>query len=151
MLFRSATVWPIQAAGDTSDTVILNAKIIPLSSADLKETRVGDLIYRGGLQIRSPDARFGGWSGLLVSADGKRMLSQSDEGHWLRANLVYDKRGNLVGIANGELADMQALDGSKLGPKQEADAEGLAALSEKGRMELWRSASNATLASGATT
>jgi hypothetical protein len=45
---------------------------------------------------------------------------------------MYDKRGNLVGVANGELADMQALDGSKLGPKQEADAEGLAALSDKG-------------------
>jgi hypothetical protein len=132
LLGLRATIWPIQAAGDTSDAVVLNYKAIPLSSADLKETRVGDLIYRGGIQIKSPDGRFGGWSGLLVSADGKRMLSQSDEGHWLRANLLYDKRGYLAGIADGELADMQALDGSKLAPKSEADAEGLAPLSDKG-------------------
>lgn len=114
------------------DSVELKYKVLPLSSADLKEKKVGALLYRGGLEITSPDARFGGWSGLLVSADGSRMLSQSDEGHWLRATLRYDGNGNLSGIADGQLADMQAQDGSKLGPKLEADAEGLAALSGKG-------------------
>ena len=121
---------PIHAA--FGDAVTLNYKALPLSSADLKEKQVGALLYRGGIEITSPDARFGGWSGLLVSADGTRMLSQSDEGHWLRARLVYDGRGNLSGIADGQLADMEARDGSKLAPKIEADAEGLAALSDKG-------------------
>ena len=114
------------------DAVELKYKVLPLSSAKLKETQVGALRYRGGLEITSPDGRFGGWSGLLVSADGEHILSQSDEGHWLRATLSYDKNGNLAGIAEGQLADMQAQDGSKLGPKLEADAEGLAALTDKG-------------------
>lgn len=125
-----ASVGTIDAS--PTDTVILNYKMIPLSSANIKESRVGALVYRGGIEITSPDARFGGWSGLLVSADGTHLLSQSDEGHWLRASLQYDKRGNLAGIADGTLADMEGLDGSKLKPKQEADAEGLAALTEKG-------------------
>jgi hypothetical protein len=125
-----ASVGPIDAS--PTDTVALNYKAIPLSSANIKESRVGALVYRGGIEITSPDARFGGWSGLLVSQDGTHLLSQSDEGYWLRASLRYDKGGNLTGIADGQLADMQAMDGSKLKPKQEADAEGLAALSDEG-------------------
>jgi hypothetical protein len=121
---------PIHAA--FGNAVTLNYKVLPLSSANLKESRVGALLYRGGLEITSPDGRFGGWSGLLVSADGTHMLSQSDEGHWLRAKLVYDGHGNLSGITDGQLADMAAADGSKLAPKVEADAEGLTALSDKG-------------------
>jgi hypothetical protein len=125
-----ASVGPIDAS--PTDTVVLNYKAIPLSSANIKESRVGALVYRGGVEITSPDARFGGWSGLLVSADGTHVLSQSDEGHWLRASLRYDRNGNLAGIADGQLADMEGPDGDKLKSKQEADAEGLAALSDKG-------------------
>ncbi|HEY8697389.1 MAG TPA: esterase-like activity of phytase family protein [Rhizomicrobium sp.] len=120
------------AASTPPDAVTLSAKSIPLSSADLKETRVGELVYRGGLEVASPDARFGGWSGLAVSADGSRLLSQSDEGHWLRATLSYDKMGRLAGIGEAQLADMQNLDGGKPMPKQEGDAEGLTALSDNG-------------------
>lgn len=123
-----AVIRPQQAA----DSVALSYKALPLSSADLKESRVGGLIYRGGLEINSSDARFGGWSGLLVSADGTHILSQSDEGHWLRATLTYDKRGNLAGITSGLLADMEGEDGSKLKAKIESDAEGLAVLSDRG-------------------
>jgi hypothetical protein len=112
--------------------VALSYKSIPLSSADLKESRVGALVFRGGLEIDSSDGRFGGWSGLLISADGSHILSQSDEGHWLRATLTYDKHGNLSGITAGQLANMEGEDGSPLKAKIEADAEGLAALSDRG-------------------
>jgi len=122
----NASVW------SSSDDVELQYRALPLSSANLKETRVGALIYRGGLEITSSDPRFGGWSGLLVSADGSHMLSQSDEGHWLRVAVRYDRRGNLASLADGHLADMEGLDNGRLKPKTEADAEGLAALSDKG-------------------
>jgi hypothetical protein len=115
-----------------SDAVQLSAKILPLSSATPSENRVGSLTYRGGLEITSPDARFGGWSGLLVSADGSHLLSQSDEGHWLRARLSYDRLGNLAGIADAQLVDMRGADGAPLKSKLEADAESLAALTDKG-------------------
>lgn len=120
------------AASVPPDAVTLSAKSIPLSSADLKETRVGELVYRGGLEIASPDARFGGWSGLVVSTDGTRLLSQSDEGHWLRATLSYDKTGRLVGVGDAQLADIENLEGGKPMPKQQGDAEGLTSLSDKG-------------------
>jgi hypothetical protein len=46
--------------------------------------------------------------------------------------LSYDKFGKLAGISDGQLADMQGVDSRPLKPKLEADAEGLAALTDKG-------------------
>lgn len=117
----------VPASSDLPDAIAVSYKPIPLSSTDQKETRVGALIYRGGIEISSPEARFGGWSGLIVSADGKTMLSQSDEAHWLRAHLIYDAKGNLAGIDHAQLADMQNLDGKPMADKQ-GDAEGLDSL-----------------------
>lgn len=121
----------IPAASGLKDAVALSIKSIPLSTLFPKEDRVGQLIYRGGLEISSPDPRFGGWSGLKISDDGTRLLSQSDEAHWLRANVDYDADGNLVGLDHAELADMQNLDGVAM-VKKEGDAEGLATLTPQG-------------------
>ena len=121
----------IPAAPNLPDAIAISYHSIALSPANLKEDRVGQLIWRGGIEISSPDARFGGWSGLIVSADGTHMLSQSDEAHWLKANLVYDANGNLAGIDHAELADMLNMSGEPM-IKKEGDAEGLAALSPKG-------------------
>jgi len=119
------------AAAGLKDSVAVEYIPVPLSLNDPHERRVGDLIWRGGLELTSPDARFGGWSGLVVSADGKRMLSQSDEAHWLRADLLYDKSGNLVGVARAELADMLDENGRTM-DKEHGDAEGLDALTPSG-------------------
>jgi len=118
----------VPATPGLADAVALSYKSIPLSQLDKNEHRVGELIYRGGLEISSPDPRFGGWSGLIVSADGSSLLSQSDEAHWLRAHLIYDSNGNLIGIDHAQLADMQNLAGQAM-VKKEGDAEGLDSLS----------------------
>ncbi|HEV2561167.1 MAG TPA: esterase-like activity of phytase family protein [Rhizomicrobium sp.] len=119
------------AAPNVPDAIAVSYKVLPLSSTNPKEDRVGALIYRGGIEISSPEPRFGGWSGLMVSTDGTHLLSQSDEAHWLRANLIYDAKGNLAGIEHAQLADMQNLGGAAM-VKKEGDAEGLAALSPQG-------------------
>lgn len=113
------------------DGIAVTYATVPLSKNKPRETRVGNLIYRGGIELSSSDSRFGGWSGLIVSADGRRMLAQSDEAHWLRANLLYDARGNLAGIAEAQLADMLDMNGKTMA-KAEGDAEGLAALTQAG-------------------
>ncbi len=117
----------VPAASGLPDAIAVSYDAIPLSPSDPKEKRVGRLVYRGGIEISSDDARFGGWSGLIVSADGKTMLSQSDQAHWLRARLIYDAKGNLSGIGDAQLADMQNLDGKPMAGK-EGDAEGLTPL-----------------------
>src|SRR5262245_57613206 len=35
--------------------------------------RFGDLEYRGGLVLTSSSEHFGGWSGLVMGADGRRL------------------------------------------------------------------------------
>src|SRR5262249_45680547 len=62
--------------------------------------------YRGGIALRSTDARFGGFSGLHVSTDGATLLAISDRGHWLRLSLSYDGAGRLVGAEHGEMGPL---------------------------------------------
>ena len=120
----------VPAASDLPNAIAVSYKTIPLSNTDKKETRVGALVYRGGIEISSPDARFGGWSGLVVSPRGAHLVSQSDEAHWLRADLIYDDKGDLAGIEHAQLGDMLNLNGVPM-VKKEGDAEGLA-LTEHG-------------------
>ena len=77
---------------------------VPLDQDDPYRDRIDNLIWRGGLEIVSSDKRFGGLSGLHVSADGKRLIAVSDRGHWITARLRY---------RNGVLTDLDHL---KIGP-----------------------------------
>jgi hypothetical protein len=103
----------------------VEAARIPLYSNQPDERRAGTLIYRGGLELKSTDKGFGGWSDLAVSADGSEILAISDEAHWLRAHLSYDASGDLAGINTAEIAPMLNERGQPMIGK-EGDAEGLA-------------------------
>ena len=97
---------------------------LPLYPDRPAERRAGALIYRGGLELKSNDKGFGGWSDLAVSADGSEILAISDEAHWLRAHLTYDATGELAGIKSAEIAPMLNEAGRPMIGK-EGDAEGL--------------------------
>ena len=68
----------------------------------------GVLVYRGGMEITSTDKRFGGLSGLVVSADGREILAVSDRGWWVEGLLFYDDRGNLIGLRDANILPMQS-------------------------------------------
>lgn len=87
--------------------------------------RVGALIYRGGVHLTSEDEGFGGFSGLLVSKDGERLIAVSDRGQWLKAKLDYDEAGRLAGLNSARMAAITDKDGVVLAGSP-ADAEGLA-------------------------
>ena len=131
LLSFGACATEIPADTGLPNAAMLSYKSVSLFPRDPKARRIGRLIYRGGLNISSPDPRFGGWSGLVVSADGTRMLSQSDEAHWFRAGLVYDANRNLAGIDHAQLADMLDMSGRAMS-KGDGDAEGLDALTPSG-------------------
>jgi hypothetical protein len=109
----------------------MEALPIALNPAAPQEEKVGKLVYRGGLYLKSRDKRFGGLSGLLVSADGRRILAVSDAGYWFRAQLDY-KDSRLVGLRKADLAPMLDLNGLPLSGKTEADAEALASAGPDG-------------------
>jgi hypothetical protein len=86
----------------------------------------GKLEWAGGVELKSDAADFGGFSGLAISADGSRLLSISDEGMWLTAQILYDEKGRLSGVAEASLAPVRGLNGKSMGhDKTMVDAEAL--------------------------
>jgi hypothetical protein len=92
------------------------------------ERRFGDLEYRGGLVLTSPSEHFGGWSGLVMDADGKQMLSVSDVGSWMTAEVQHDETGSPTALAGARIGPLLALGGRPLRDKREQDAEAVALL-----------------------
>jgi hypothetical protein len=122
----AAAFAPAPAAAPADTNVVVKVQPIALVPAQPKRNRIGRLIYRGGLHLKSRDNRFGGLSDLSVSADGKRVLFVSDASNWVRAWLKYDDDGNLVGMDEAEIDSIRDLSGNPLEGK-DGDAEGLAA------------------------
>jgi hypothetical protein len=89
--------------------------------------RFGQLEFRGGLVLTSPAVSFGGWSGLVMEPDGRRLLAISDVGGWLTADVAYDG-SRPTGLKNARLGPLLAARGRPLRDKREKDAEGVTLL-----------------------
>lgn len=103
------------------------AVAVDLSPVALGAERVGALRFRGGLELRSEDEQFGGWSGMEVLEDG-RLIAVGDDGAWLSAELVLDASGALAGLDHVRIAAMRDEVGAPFRAKRERDAEGIAQL-----------------------
>ncbi|QFU15208.1 esterase-like activity of phytase family protein [Microvirga thermotolerans] len=113
-------------APDAALPVDVSARPIDhLSVTDRGRSRFGDLLFRGGLDLRSPDSRFGGFSSLWRSADGRRIVSVADNAQWLTAR-VQTADGRLSGLSDAMLAPLRAADGRPLGRTKYYDTESLA-------------------------
>lgn len=84
---------------------------VPLNPGDPGQQTVGSLIYRGGLELSSRESHFGGFSGLLVSPDGSRLLALSDHGYWMSARPTYDQSGDLTGLEQCRLGPILGPEG----------------------------------------
>lgn len=100
------------------------ATSVLLNPDDEDDDQIGELVYRGGVEITSSDKRFGGLSGLIVSSDGETFLAVSDKGHWVRGSLGYEGE-ELSNVFNVELAPLLDPDGASVTDKVWADAEAL--------------------------
>lgn len=91
------------------------------------EARVGALLFRGGLEMRSEDPEFGGFSGLEVLDDG-RLIAISDAADWFEARLVLDEDGVLVGVTDMRSTSMRDETGAVFASKDAGDSEDIAQL-----------------------
>jgi hypothetical protein len=127
-----------------AEPIEVTAHRVVLHDGDRSRTAVDGLIFRGGLDLRSPDDRFGGLSALAVSADGGRLIALSDKGFRVEARLVHDGRGNLAGIDGVRLEPLRDTDGDRLKKKKKSDAESLAVTADgllvafERRHRIWR-------------
>jgi hypothetical protein len=122
-----------QAASEPLEAGPIEVSVVQrrLNAEDPTLDRVGSLRFRGALELSSPDPRFGGFSGLLVSPDGRSLVAVSDRGHWLTARLSYDAQGRLVDLSEAVMVPLRDRQGRSLAEsKRKGDAESLAELSD---------------------
>lgn len=99
---------------------------IPLQfDADNHERKTfGKLIWRGGLTLSSPSKLFGGFSGLIMSPDGRRMFAVSDAGLWFEATLSYSGR-RPVKVSEARIAALSDAEGKPFEGPLFNDAEAI--------------------------
>ncbi|MGO4283685.1 esterase-like activity of phytase family protein [Bosea sp. TAB14] len=90
-----------------------------------EKRRFGALQFRGGLVLSCSHPRFGGFSGLWRSVDGRELVSVSDRGYWLTAKVASDA-GRLVGLGSAEMAPILGASGRPLARTRSFDTESLA-------------------------
>lgn len=83
------------------------------------------LDWRGGLVLTSPSKNFGGWSGLALSRDGKSLVSVSDAGLWMTAEVDYDAE-RLKDLRSARIGALKAIKGKPLTRARDRDAEAIA-------------------------
>ncbi|MFQ5765294.1 MAG: esterase-like activity of phytase family protein [Rhodospirillales bacterium] len=137
--------WGLAPLTAAAEAIAVTATPVPLNAGDPGQTALGPLRYRGGLHLRSENPDFGGYSGLGVSEDGRRMIAVSDRGQRLSARLAYDRAGNLVGLEGAEVGSLSGRQGFPLMDAPEWDAEAMSPGVEgeiivafEGRHRLWR-------------
>ena len=141
----AACALAIASTSAAARPIEIEAARVRLNAEQPALDRVGGLRFLGGLRLRSDDSRFGGLSGLSVSADGKRMVAVSDRGDWFTADLIHDGDGRLIDVTGAEMTPLAGLDGRPLAGKAWTDAEAVERLPDGGYVvsferhhRLWR-------------
>ncbi|MDZ4138075.1 MAG: esterase-like activity of phytase family protein, partial [Erythrobacter sp.] len=93
-----------------------------LLAEDAVDIGVGELIFRGGVEIAPDKAGIGGISGLDWH-DGQ-LYAVSDDGRWLVLT-PEDVAGRLVDVSSVAIDVLRDAKGSKLGAKERSDAEAI--------------------------
>jgi hypothetical protein len=119
----------IMAQPVAAQTLTVTAARVPITGETQGPIVQGELTHRATLNLKSTDRRFGGFSALWVDARGERILAVSDEGAVLEAQLTFDEKGALNGLAAPLLSPLCGESGNPIQGKI-ADAEGLARLAD---------------------
>ena len=88
---------------------LVDIRPIEVDSRDPERKRFGELFLLSAFRLDSKDKRFGGLSGLWVTADGT-MYAISDNGYWVSARMETDENGVLVNLYNWQIASVLGLD-----------------------------------------
>ena len=104
-----------------ADTDIVSVELNP---QDPSQTRLGALIYRGGIDIPKMGRNLGGLSALRWDEGSARLLALSDDARFAWITLE-ERADTLVGLRSLEMGELLGLEGEPLSGKQSADAESL--------------------------
>lgn len=106
--------------------ITVQARPIVFDRAHPEATRFGSLSWLGGVELRSPTRAFGGFSGLIVAADGAALTAVSDAGFWLTGTIGYDG-ARPVGLEDARMGSLLGAGGEPLTAVDDSDAEAITA------------------------
>lgn len=115
--------WPAIAA--SARPIEVNAMRIETFRDAGPGEQVDALVWRGGLELGSPDPDFGGLSDITFTGPGGELVMVSDQGHFVSARLVTDADGAPVALAGAEITEIQNSGGRPLPNAYSRDAEAL--------------------------
>ena len=125
---QTASVNPLSLTHEPPHPIEVDARLVTsFDRTDSTAKRFGQLEFRGGLVLTSAAREFGGWSGLVLDDAGRKLVSISDVGSWLTADLVYEG-GRPKAIANAVVGPIIGTNGRALDRKRDADAESITLL-----------------------
>ena len=103
----------------------VHAKNFSFDQVNPNKKHFGRLTWRGGLVLSSKQKKFGGYSGLVLTNKGKKLIAISDQGTWLQASVRY-KNGALSGLKQPHIGPLRKKSGKVLRRKKNSDAEDIA-------------------------
>jgi hypothetical protein len=121
IFFQHAGTGPALAA-----PIAVTAEPVALDPLDPGRHRIGALDSLAGFVLRARSPDWGGWSGLAITPDGRRLTAISDIGSWLVLDLRQDAAGRLTGIGSAAMLPVLDRKGRAIETKHWADAEALA-------------------------
>ncbi len=108
----------------TESEPVAEAVPIELDRDNPAPTSLGAVTFLSGYQLVARDARFGGISGIAVSADGTTLHAISDRGYWFSATLQHDTQGRLLGLGGWTMGVLLTPEGSPVSGRL-TDAEAI--------------------------
>ncbi|PZU91027.1 MAG: twin-arginine translocation pathway signal [Chelatococcus sp.] len=118
------------AAAQVRDNLVRQVTVTtrPLASFEPRKperTRFGELVFRSGMVLRCDHPRFGGFSSLWRSPNGRDFVALADIAYWLTGRLRSEK-GRLTGIDDAVLAPALDANGRPMRWSRYYDTESLA-------------------------
>lgn len=95
--------------------------------------KVGELIWRGGLQLSSPSDDFGGLSGMAFTSADQDLALVTDRGIFVSGKLIYDEENRPFSLIGVQLEPVQNSKGAPLPRQYTRDAEAMAVIVRDGK------------------
>ena len=123
LVAMAGAAWLAQAS---AEPLAISTYPVDLHPEDSSVRDVGVLKFRGGLDLRSPDIRFGGLSALAINRAGDRLLSLTDKGDWVDLSPIYSPNGDLSGIGEAWIGALDNLGSGSINGSRLGDVEAIA-------------------------
>ncbi len=124
LAFVGVAAGPVSAADREEGPVKVESASVSFAPFLPGIVQFEQLEWRGGIVLSSEDERFGGYSGLVLSKDGSKLVAVSDRGRWFTADVVYED-DSPVSLKNAKTARLLGPGGRVITHNHARDAEGL--------------------------